>query len=151
MRSRLWAAIAALAVVLAVASVAAAANGGRPLSTDLTGAEEFPGPGDADATGQADLRLNQGQNQVCFDVSWADVDGTVFAAHIHIGPPGVAGPIVVGLFEGTFAGTDSVSGCVEDVDAELIKAIRQDPADYYVNVHSTPGFEAGAVRGQLGD
>jgi hypothetical protein len=151
MRSRLWAAIAALAVVLAVASVAAAANGGRPLSTDLTGAEEFPGPGDADATGQADLRLNQGQNQVCFDVSWADVDGTVFAAHIHIGPPGVAGPIVVGLFEGTFAGTDSASGCVEDVDAELIKAIRQDPADYYVNVHSTPGFEAGAVRGQLGD
>jgi CHRD domain len=151
MRSRLWAAIAALAVVLAVASVAAAANGGRPLSTDLTGAEEFPGPGDADATGQADLRLNQGQNQVCFDVSWADVDGTVFAAHIHIGPPGVAGPIVVGLFEGAFAGTDSVSDCVEDVDAELIKAIRQDPADYYVNVHSTPGFEAGAVRGQLGD
>ena len=151
MRSRLWAAIAALAVVLAVASVAAAANGGRPLSTDLTGAEEFPGPGDADATGQADLRLNQGQNRVCFDVSWADVDGTVFAAHIHIGPPGVAGPIVVGLFEGTFAGTDSASGCVEDVDAELIKAIRQDPADYYVNVHSTPGFEAGAVRGQLGD
>jgi CHRD domain len=151
MRRRLWAAIAALAVVLAVASVAAAANGGRPLSTDLTGAEEFPGPGDADATGQADLRLNQGQNQVCFDVSWADVDGTVFAAHIHIGPPGVAGPIVVGLFEGAFAGTDSVSDCVEDVDAELIKAIRQDPADYYVNVHSTPGFEAGAVRGQLGD
>jgi hypothetical protein len=151
MRSRLWAAIAALAVVLAVASVAAAANGGRPLSTDLTGAEEFPGPGDADATGQADLRLNQGQNRVCFDVSWADVDGTVFAGHIHIGPPGVAGPIVVGLFEGTFAGTDSVSGCVEDVDASLIKAIRQDPADYYVNVHSTPGFEAGAVRGQLGD
>jgi CHRD domain len=151
MRSRLWAAIAALAVVLAVASVAAAANGGRPLSTDLTGAEEFPGPGDADATGQADLRLNQGQNQVCFDLSWADVDGTVFAAHIHIGPPGVAGPIVVGLFEGTFAGTDSASGCVEDVEAELIKAIRQDPADYYVNVHSTPGFEAGAVRGQLGD
>jgi CHRD domain len=151
MRSRLWAAIVALGVVLAVASVAAAANGGRPLSTDLTGAEEAPGPGDPDATGQADLRLNQGQNRVCFDVSWADIDGTVFAAHIHEGAPGVAGPIVVPLFEGSFAGTDAVSDCVEDVDAALIKAIRQDPADYYVNVHSTPGFEAGAVRGQLGD
>jgi CHRD domain len=151
MRSRLWAAIVALGVVLAVASVAAAANGGRPLSTDLTGAEEAPGPGDPDATGQADLRLNQGQNRVCFDVSWADIDGTVFAAHIHEGAPGVAGPIVVPLFEGSFAGTDAVSDCVEDVDAALIKAIRQDPADYYVNVHSMPGFEAGAVRGQLGD
>jgi hypothetical protein len=151
MRNRLWAAIAALAVVLAVTSVAAAANGGRPLSTDLTGAEEFPGPGDANATGQADLRLNQGQNRVCFEVSWSDIDGTVFAGHIHVGPPGVAGPIVVGLFEGAFAGTDSVSGCVEDVDAGLIKDIRQNPAAYYVNVHSMPGFEAGAVRGQLGD
>jgi hypothetical protein len=151
MRSRLWAAIAALAVVLAVTSVAAAANGGRPFSTDLTGAEEAPAPGDPNATGQADLRLNQGQNRVCFDLSWSDVDGTVFAAHIHVGPPGVAGPIVVGLFEGSFTGTDSVSSCVEDVDAGLIKDIRQNPADYYVNVHSTPGFEGGAVRGQLGD
>ena len=151
MRSRLWAAIAALAAVLAVASVAAAANGGRPLSTDMTGAEEAPGPGDPNATGQADLRLNQGQNRVCFDLSWADIDGTVVAAHIHVAPPGDPGPIVVPLFEGGFAGTDSVSGCVEGVDAGLIKAIRQDPADYYVNVHSTPGFEAGAVRGQLGD
>jgi hypothetical protein len=151
MRNRLWAAIAALAVVLAVTSVAAAANGGRPLSTDLTGAEEFPGPGDANATGQADLRLNQGQNRVCFEVSWSDIDGAVFAGHIHVGPPGVAGPIVVGLFEGAFAGTDSVSGCVEDVDAGLIKDIRQNPAAYYVNVHSAPGFEGGAVRGQLGD
>jgi hypothetical protein len=151
MRSRLWTGIVALAVVLAAASVATAANGGRPLSTDMTGAEEAPGPGDPDASGQADLRLNQGQNRVCFDLSWADVDGTVFAAHIHVAPVGSPGDIVVPLFEGTFAGTDSVSGCVEDVDAELIKAIRQNPADYYVNVHSTPGFEAGAVRGQLGD
>jgi hypothetical protein len=151
MRSRLWVVMGAFAVVLAVASVAAAANGGRPLSTDMTGAEEAPGPGDSDATGQADLRLNQGQNRVCFDLSWANIDGTVFAGHIHIAPPGEPGPIVVPLFEGSFAGTDAVTGCVEDVDRALIKAIRQDPAAYYVNVHSTPGFEAGAVRGQLGD
>jgi len=29
-------------------------------------------------------------------------------------------------------------------------AIRRHPSDFYVNVHSTPGFEAGAIRGQLG-
>jgi CHRD domain len=75
----------------------------------------------------------------------------VVAAHIHVAPPGDPGPIVVPLFEGAFAGTDSASGCVEDVDAGLIKDIRQDPAAYYVNVHSTPGFEGGAIRGQLGD
>jgi CHRD domain len=140
---------ASLAVALALAIPASAGTGGRHLSTTLTGAEEAPGPGDPNATGQADLRLNQGKNRVCFDVSWADVDGTVFAGHIHVGPPGVAGPIVVGLFDGSFAGTDAVSGCVEDVDRALIKAIRKDPSDYYVNVHSQPGFLGGAVRGQL--
>ena len=54
------------------------------------------------------------------------------------------------LFEpASFDGTDEFSDCVFDIDKSLIKDIRQHPDDYYVNVHSTPGFEAGAVRGQL--
>ena len=151
MRRTLTAIATGVAVVLALGGVAAADDGGRPLSTTLTGAEEAPGPGDANATGQAELRLNQGQNEVCFDISWADIDGTVFAGHIHVAPAGDPGPIVVSLFSGTFAGTDAISGCVTDVDAELIKAIRHDPSQYYVNVHSRPNFPGGAVRGQLGD
>jgi hypothetical protein len=143
--------VAGFVVALAVAGVATAGDGGRPLSTTMTGAEEAPGPGDTDATGEADFRLNQGQNRVCFDLSWADIDGEVFAGHIHIAPAGEPGPIVVPLFEGSFEGTDEVSGCVQDVDRSLIKDIRNDPLAYYVNVHSRPGFEAGAVRGQLGD
>ena len=55
---------------------------------------------------------------------------------------------MVPLFEGMFAGTDSISDCVH-ADRCLVKDIRKHPADYYVNVHSTPGFTAGAVRGQL--
>ena len=77
MRRSLTSLVVGLAVVVALAGVAAADDGGRPLSTTLTGAEEAPGPGDPNATGQADLTLNQGQNEVCFDISWADVDGTV--------------------------------------------------------------------------
>jgi CHRD domain len=150
MRSRLAVFAAGLVAVLALAGVAAADDGGRPFSTALTGAAEAPGPGDPNATGQADLTLNQGQNEVCFDISWADIDGEVFAGHIHVAPAGSPGPIVVTLFTGSFAGTDAVSGCVEDVDADLIKAIRHDPAGYYVNVHSRPNFPGGAVRGQLG-
>jgi hypothetical protein len=143
--------IASLAVALALASPAGAGTGGRALSTTLTGAEEFPGPGDSDATGQADLRLNQGKQRVCFDINWAGVDGTVFAGHIHSGAAGVAGPIEVTLFEGSFAGTDAVSDCATDVDRSLIKAIRKNPSGFYVNVHSAPDFPGGAVRGQLGD
>ena len=39
---------------------------------------------------------------------------------------------------------------MQNIDPELIKVIRQDPAAYYVNVHSRPNFPGGAVRGQLG-
>jgi CHRD domain len=149
MRMRLAVLTAGLVFALAMAALAVAGDGGRPLSTEMTGAEEAPGPGDPDATGSADLRLNQGQQRVCFDLEWANIDGTVNAAHIHEAPVGSPGPIVVPLFEGSFAGTDAVSDCVEDVDRGLIKAIRKDPSDYYVNVHSLPDFAAGAIRGQL--
>lgn len=141
----------AAAAVLATALIAApstAANGGRPLATDLTGAAEVPGPGDPDASGTAHLALNQGQERICFDLAWADVDGTVTAAHIHIGAADEAGGVVVPLFAGSFAGTDSISDCVE-VDRALVKQIRQDSAAYYVNVHSTE-YPPGAIRGQLG-
>jgi hypothetical protein len=150
MDSRIAALAAGLAVMLAVAGVATAGTGGRPLSTAMSGANEAPDPGDPNATGQADIRLNQGRERVCFDVSWTDVDGVVFAAHIHRAPVGTAGPIVVTLFTGSFAGTDAESGCVQGVDRGLIKAIRKDPSAYYVNVHSDPAFTGGAVRGQLG-
>jgi CHRD domain len=150
MRSRLTLLIAALAATLALAGTALAGNGGRPLSTPMSGAEEAPGPGDTDATGQADLRLNQGRGRICFDLSWENIDGTVFAAHIHRAPAGVPGPIVVPLFEGAaFAGTGESSDCVSGLSKGLIKDIRKHPDAYYVNVHSTPEFTGGAVRGQL--
>jgi hypothetical protein len=145
--------IAALAVALAVAvpataGAASAVNGGRPLSTTLTGATEVPGPGDPSATGEAEITLNQGQGRVCFAVSWANVEGTVTMGHIHVGAAGASGGVVVPLFSGSYAGTDSASGCVQEVEPSLIKAIRMDPSDYYVNLHSTE-FPGGALRGQL--
>jgi len=149
-RLRTRALVAAAAGLLAAMPFAGAAQaGGSPSSTDLTGAEEAPGPGDPDAIGFAALRLNQGTRQVCFDLSWADIDGTVFAAHIHDGDAGVAGPIVVPLFMEEHEGTDEASDCVS-AERALIKDIRKNPSGYYVNVHSDV-FPAGAIRGQLGD
>jgi CHRD domain len=148
MRRRVLFLAATLGMVALLALGAPALGEGRPFATTLTGAAEVPGPGDPDASGTAFITLNQGQGEVCFDLSWAGIDGTVTAAHIHIGSATVAGPVVVGLFAGAFAGTDSTSGCVS-ASEELIKAIRQNPENYYVNIHSSV-FPAGAVRGQLG-
>jgi CHRD domain len=142
--------LAALVVLTLAVAVAPAFgdDGGRPLTTALTGAAEAPVPGDPNASGTASLTLNPGLGEVCFDISWADVDGEVFASHIHVAPAGSPGPIVVTLFTGSFAGTGSQSGCVE-ADRDLVLAITQNPEAYYVNVHSRPNFPGGAIRGQL--
>ena len=148
MRTRLVA-LVALAVVLALAVAPAFGDdGGRPFTTTLTGAAEVPGPGDPDASGTASLRLNPGQGEVCFDISWADVNGEVFASHIHVGTSTEAGPVVITLFTGSFGGSGTVSQCVE-ADRDLLRAILQTPENYYVNVHSRPDFPGGAIRGQL--
>lgn len=149
MRRRVQFLAATLGMVAMLAIGAPAYAEGRPFSTTLTGAAEVPGPGDPDASGTALITLNQGQGEVCFDLSWAGIDGTVTAAHIHVGAAGVAGDVVVPLFAGSLAGTDRASACVAGVSEELIKAIRQNPESYYVNIHSDV-FPAGAVRGQLG-
>jgi hypothetical protein len=142
--------LALVGIVAALSLPGGALANGTKLSTDLSGAEEAPGPGDSDATGTAHLTLNQGTGTVCYDLSWANIDGTVVAAHIHEGPAGVAGPVVVPLFVGqSFGGTDSDSACVSS-DRARIKDIRKNPTEYYVNVHSSV-FPAGAIRGQLGD
>ena len=119
-------------------------QGGRRLSVALTGAAEVPGPGDPDGTGRAVIRLNQGQGEVCFELTVSNI-APATAAHIHSGAAGVAGDVVVTL---TPPPTDGSSkGCVS-ASADLIKDIRQNPGNFYVNVHNAD-FPDGAVRGQL--
>lgn len=118
-------------------------NGGRPLSTTLWGANEVPGPGDPDGSGYFSMTLNQGQGTISYELYVEDI-ATPTGAHIHLAPAGVAGGIVVHL-------TPPVGGMsigVIEVDPVLIKAIRQNPSAYYVNVHNAT-YRAGAIRGQL--
>lgn len=134
--------ILAIAVIIAGAALA----GGRPLSAELTGPAEAPVPGDPDGTGTAHITLNQGQGEVCFELHVENILLPASAAHIHVGAAGVPGPVVVPLAAPGADGTSS--GCVTGVDRDLIKAIRQNPEGYYVNVHNSE-FPGGAVRGQL--
>jgi hypothetical protein len=142
-RTRFLAVAAAVAASAAILAPAPALAGGRPLSTDLVGAEE-PGGGDPDGSGHFSMTVNFGQSEICYDLTVADLD-TVVAAHIHSAPAGINGPIVVPL-EAPVDG--SSSGCVT-VEASLAKAIAKSPQVFYVNVH-TVLFPGGAVRGQLG-
>jgi hypothetical protein len=130
------------ASLAALAVATASAQGGRPLSADLSGAAEVPILGDPNGTGRALIRVNPGQETVCYDVTVENVD-PITAAHIHIGAAGVPGAIVVPL---PLSG-GVISGC-QATTRELAKAIMKDPEAYYVNVHNAP-FPGGAARGQL--
>ena len=116
----------------------------RELNSMLTGAAEVPGPGDADGTGSAIVRTDPGANEVCFQLTVQNI-APASAAHIHEGAVGVAGPVVVTLTPPT---NGASHGCVGGVDVDLVKDIRKNPANYYVNVHNAD-FPGGAVRGQL--
>lgn len=131
------------AVALASSFSLATAAGGRTFTTEMSGAEEAPGPGDPDGSGTAVITINRGQGQVCYELT-VDNIAPATAAHIHRAPEGVAGPVVVPL--GAPA-SGSSSGCVA-VDKDLAKEIAKNPAAFYVNVHNAE-FPPGAVRGQL--
>jgi hypothetical protein len=135
---------AAALALCAAAPALAQEQGGRPLSAHLTGAAEKPNPGDPDGMGHATVRVNVGQNQVCWDLM-AEKIAPATAAHIHKAGPNEAGPPVVPMTKPDAAGKSS--GCAT-VTADLAKDILQNPAGYYVNVH-TPEFPPGAIRGQL--
>jgi CHRD domain len=137
-----------LLVVAAPAATATTAASSTVLEARLTGEAEVPEPGDPNGVGSARIRL--GDRRVCFTLRWRRIAPPT-AAHIHLGPPGVAGPVVVPLFAapgGLPPELSGVSGCVEGVDPGLIRAIRRHPHRYYVNVHNVP-FPDGAIRGQL--
>jgi hypothetical protein len=120
------------------------------LTASLSGDEEVPGPGDPNGSGSATITLDPTADTVCFELDWRRIRAP-FAAHIHRGATGVAGPVRVPLFEAevplpkTIKGVD---GCVSDVDSDLIDRIIANPDNFYVNIHNRP-FPDGAIRGQL--
>jgi hypothetical protein len=103
--------------------------------------------GDPDAIGGMIVIVNPTRDTVCFLTRWSGIDGTVVAAHIHEAPVGVAGPVRVPLFSGSFGSSDMTRACVSAMG--FADDILANPEDYYVNIHSTV-YPAGAIRAQLG-
>ena len=120
-------------------------HGGRPLTAMLTGAAEAPGPGNPDGNGWATITVNVGQSEVCWEINISGITLPATAAHIHVAPVGVPSPVVVPLSPPDASG---FSGGCRVMAQDLVKAILQNPAAYYVNGHNTD-FPGGAVRGQL--
>lgn len=132
-----------MALALLTGAHLAAAQGTVKMTAKLTGAAEVPGPGDPKGSGTAQVTLDPGKGEVCYELTVADIQEAT-AAHIHEGAMGKDGPVKVPL---DAPKPGSAKGC-KTADAAVIKAIMQNPADYYINIHNA-AFPKGAIRGQL--
>ncbi|MGH2828125.1 MAG: CHRD domain-containing protein, partial [Actinomycetota bacterium] len=105
------------------------------------------GVGDPNGNGKAVVRIKVKRQRACFSLSWNRIVAPSMA-HIHRGDADTAGPIVIPLFmTGDEAAPDdqdlpdtldSAGGCVTGVGKPLLRRIRNNPRDFYVNIHNDP-------------
>lgn len=133
-----------------------------PRGTHMNGAENNP-PTASKAQGQLNLRLVEGGTAVAYKLVVANIQDAT-QAHIHLGPPGEAGPAIAWLHpaappaqhipgrfdgvlgEGILTDADVVGPLAGQGVAALLAAIRA--GDAYANVH-TVLFPSGEIRGQV--
>jgi hypothetical protein len=141
MKVRLLALPAAVALVVAAFAGAAVAKGGNHLTAQLRGTNEVPAA-PASNRGRVEITLNAATGKVCWDFTISKIDAPGFAAHIHKGAPGKAGPVFIPL------GTKfKRQGCTTAPKAN-VRAVLAKPSAFYVNVHNQKHL-GGAMRGQL--
>ena len=160
--------ILAALVALGVGALPGSAGegGGAVLQfgTALSGAEEVP-PVETSATGEFSLTTMDAGTWL-YTLSYSALEGgDPSAAHIHIGPPGVNGPVVIFLCGGAgkpaCPSAGSVSGTITAADVMPLPDLGVAAGDInrvlsemragntYANVHNAqnPG---GQIRGQIG-
>ncbi len=110
------------------------------------GAEETP-PNASPSTGVGVIKINSTFDTLFYDIVYDTLSSPPTNAHLHGGPAGVPGPVLVSLAAGLTTQRDSgiVTGAALTLD--LLKTILE--GDVYVNIH-TDSFPAGELRGQVG-
>jgi hypothetical protein len=119
----------------------------------LSAENEVPGCAageESGAAGRAIVRIDADTGEITYRVVARRLPGTIAGspgAHIHVGAAEEMGPVVQALeLTGRDRGLVAIGTATNPALAEAIVA---DPANYYVNVHTT-ACPAGAIRGQLG-
>jgi hypothetical protein len=149
--TKLIAVVASAAAVLIVATGALAeAPPAKTFVAVLTAEAEVPlcVPAGSDARGVAVFHVvDETTGTVRYKLVANNIPGTTTAAHIHLAPAGVRGDVVQPL-PFTPGEEQGVIGEGTFTNASLLAAMRLNPQNYYVNVHSSV-CGPGVIRGQL--
>jgi len=162
MRGRVYVTLAAtvgvlLGTLLSPLGGALAGHTNTILAADLDGRQEVAADGsqaiagDPNGRGEAYVFGIDGDAKTLCYVLTVDKIGPATAAHIHEGPAGSNGPVVVHL---AAPGDGDAADCLTEgetgkfVDGQTVAEILANPEDYYVNVHNAE-YPGGAIRGQL--
>ncbi len=141
--------IRALAVVAVVAALTAANTGvaiakpGGVPAIPLNTSQETTG---SNTGASGFFRYSITGNQLCYTMTARNLSVPATAAHIHLAPRNVAGPVVIPLVVGS--GSNWTVQTCTTASLTLLQAVATNPGDYYANVH-TPTFPGGEIRGQL--
>jgi hypothetical protein len=151
--------------ILAIVSLAVAGDDreSNRFKASLHGYEEVPA---ISTTGTGTLTLEIQGDEIAYTLTYADLEGgTVTAAHIHIGQRSVNGGVIAflcgggkpacttpsGEFTGTITAADVIGpngqGIAPGSFVEVLRALRAGVV--YGNVHTTPRWPGGEIRGQL--
>ena len=147
---------AGLALLTSPAVAGADQPAARTFLAVLSAEEEVPLCATATnaARGQALFHVvDEATGEVRYKLVANNLPGDIVAAHIHLAPAGVPGPVVQPLAL-TPGAENGVIGQGSFTNPALLAAIRANPALYYVNVHTAPpgvGCPPGVIRGQLDD
>jgi hypothetical protein len=120
-------------------------RGSTLLEAFLNGAQVVA-PTASPATGFGTVSLNNAQNQITVDLSWAGLLSPATAAIIHDAPPGVNGPAVF-IFSGV---PNATSGTIPEQTFAITAGQVTDllAGNMYITVHDAV-FPGGEIRGQL--
>ena len=145
--------LAAVIALLGVGSYAIAGGGTKNFTGSLEGYQENPDVSTG-ASGSFEARLSNDGDSLHYVLSYSGIEGgTVSAAHVHFGKPGVNGGVSYflcgggrpacttpsGTFEGDVVATNVTGPAGQGIAAgqfdEIVAAMRAGRA--YANVHST--------------
>jgi hypothetical protein len=140
--AKLWplGAVCVMAVLISVGCSTMGGGNNEGIKIRLTGAEEVP-PVKTTASGSGAIVISSDKS-VSGSITTTGVDAT--AAHIHEGPAGKNGPVIVPLTKGPNNTWSFAPGAkLTDAQYASYKA-----GNLYVNVHS-PTNKGGEIRAQL--